>query len=153
MEPRAPDFDLPEAFGGRVRLSELLRERWAILFFYPSDWGWVCTSEMKAIQEMLPRLSILGMIPIGIGTNSIISHSVWKEHLKIEYPLLSDFDGKVCMDYGVLDTEGFNQGRAKRSVIIVDKEGTIRYEWLNENPWVEPDYDEILRIAQNLAIA
>jgi len=35
-------------------------------------------------------------------------------------------------------------------VIIVDKEGIIRHRWVAENPGVEPDYDEIVSIAQSL---
>jgi alkyl hydroperoxide reductase subunit AhpC len=48
---------------------------------------------------------------------------------KINYPLLSDRDGKVMQSYGVYD-----QARklAKRSYVIIDKEGVIRY--LNIRP-------------------
>ena len=35
-------------------------------------------------------------------------------------------------------------------VIIVDKEGIVRHRWVAENPGVEPDYDEIVSIAQSL---
>ena len=32
---------------------------------------------------------------------------------------------------------------AKRSVFVVDKEGTLRYQWVAPNPGVEPDYDAV----------
>ena len=45
----------------------------------------------------------------------------------IPYPILSDFHphGKVAQLYGVYNEEG---GTARRSVIIVDKEGIVRFK-------------------------
>jgi len=48
---------------------------------------------------------------------------------KINYPLLSDRDGKVMQSFGVYDAE---RRLAKRSYVIIDKEGVVRY--LNIRP-------------------
>jgi alkyl hydroperoxide reductase subunit AhpC len=44
---------------------------------------------------------------------------------KIKHPLLSDRDGKVMSAFGVWDAD---RRLAKRSYIIVDKEGVVRYK-------------------------
>jgi len=35
---RPVDFDLPDAVGGRFRLSDALRERTIVVVFYRGDW-------------------------------------------------------------------------------------------------------------------
>jgi peroxiredoxin len=32
---------------------------------------------------------------------------------------------------------------SKRAIYIIDANGTVKYEWVSENPGVEPDYEMI----------
>jgi peroxiredoxin len=66
---------------------------------------------------------------LGISSNAPFSQKAFVDFAKINYPLLSDRDGKVMQSYGVYD-----QARklAKRSYVIIDKEGVVRY--LNIRP-------------------
>ena len=66
---------------------------------------------------------------LGISTNAAFSQKAFVEFAKINYPLLSDRDGKVMQSYGVYDEP---RKLAKRSYIIIDKEGVIQY--LNVRP-------------------
>jgi peroxiredoxin len=66
---------------------------------------------------------------LGISTNAAFSQKAFVDFAKINYPLLSDRDGKVMQSYGVYDEP---RKLAKRSYIIIDKEGVIRY--LNIRP-------------------
>jgi peroxiredoxin len=61
---------------------------------------------------------------VGISANAAFSQKAFAEFAKIVYPLLSDRDGKIMQAYGVYDEA---RRLAKRSYIIVDKEGVIRY--------------------------
>jgi peroxiredoxin len=36
-----------------------------------------------------------------------------------------------------------NLTASKRSVFVLDKDGNIIYDWVSENPGVEPNYKEI----------
>jgi peroxiredoxin len=56
--------------------------------------------------------------------NAPFSQKAFADFAKIAYPLLSDRDGKVLQSYGVYDEA---RRLAKRSYIIVDKEGVIKY--------------------------
>lgn len=62
---------------------------------------------------------------VGISANAPFSQEAFADFAKIAYPLLSDQAGKVMQAFGVYD-EG--RRRAKRSYVIVDKEGVIRYK-------------------------
>jgi peroxiredoxin len=61
---------------------------------------------------------------VGISANAPFSQKAFADFAKINYALLSDRDGKVLNTYGVFDPE---RRVAKRSYVIVDKEGVIKY--------------------------
>lgn len=66
---------------------------------------------------------------LGISANAIFSQKAFVDFTKINYPLLSDRDGKVMQLFGVYDAE---KRLAKRSYVIIDKDGVVRY--LNIRP-------------------
>jgi peroxiredoxin len=144
----APDFELPEAYGGTVRLSDLLSRRHALLAFYPSDFGIMCAVELKMLQSLLPRFEERNTTVMGISTNSVVTHSAWKEHMGFTFPLLSDFNGMVSDSLGVLLGEkihsGYMLGRCMRAVYIIDRDRRVRYFWATEDHASEPDYEELL---------
>ena len=61
---------------------------------------------------------------VGISVNAPFSQKAFVDFAKINYALLSDRDGKVMQAYGVYDEP---RRQAKRSYVIIDKEGIIRY--------------------------
>ena len=66
---------------------------------------------------------------MGISANALFSQKAFADFTKINYPLLSDREGKVMQAFGVYDAE---RRVAKRSYVIIDKDGVIRY--LNIRP-------------------
>src|SRR5262245_45207051 len=52
----APDFDLPDALGRRVRLSERLSRGSVLLTFYRGGWCPYCNIQLRAYQRALPQL-------------------------------------------------------------------------------------------------
>lgn len=61
---------------------------------------------------------------LGISANMPFSQKAFADFAKINYPLLSDRDGKVMQAYSVYDEP---RRVAKRSYVIIDKEGVVRY--------------------------
>jgi peroxiredoxin len=66
---------------------------------------------------------------LGVSANAIFSQKAFLEFTKLNCQLLSDRDGKVMQSFGVYDEQ---RRLAKRSYIIIDKDGVIRY--LNIRP-------------------
>ena len=63
---------------------------------------------------------------LGLSVDSIPCLAAWAKSLgEITYPLLSDFypHGSVAEMYGVLGPKG----SSKRAIVVVDKQGLIRY--------------------------
>ena len=61
---------------------------------------------------------------LGISANAPFSQKAFADFAKINYPLLSDRDGKVMQAFGVYDEP---RRIAKRAYVVIDKEGVIRY--------------------------
>jgi peroxiredoxin len=61
--------------------------------------------------------------------------------------MLGDFDGKVSERYGILlGEESYYPNASNRSIFIISKEGKITHIWVAEEPSMEPNYDEVLRM-------
>ena len=82
---------------------------------------------------------------IGISTDGPFCHQAFAEKVGIDFPLLSDYNKEVIPQYGVQyeDLAGY-KGPAKRSVFIIDQDGTVQYKWVTDDPAILPDLDEVI---------
>ena len=86
---------------------------------------------------------------LGISCDQINAHRAWTTALGgLPYPELSDFHpkGKVSQAYDVWNEE---RGASQRAVIIVDKEGIVRFRE-SYTPGVLPNPEEILAVLDGL---
>ena len=80
----------------------------------------------------------------GISTDRSFSHRAFAETEELAFALLSDSDGSVAESYDVFYEEFNGHKRiAKRSVFVVDTDGTIRYAWSTDDPTVQPDFSAV----------
>jgi alkyl hydroperoxide reductase subunit AhpC len=109
LNETAPDFTLEGVAGGRRGRWSLqdVRRRWAVLFFYPADFTFVCPTEMRGFQSRLAEFHGRDCQVMAIGVDDLDSHQAWAEELGgIDFPLLSDPSRAVCRAYGVLAEDG-----------------------------------------------
>jgi peroxiredoxin (alkyl hydroperoxide reductase subunit C) len=102
----APDFELPCAIKGRastIRLRDIRTDLIAV-FFYPRDFSFICPTEVTGFNQALEAFAVAQCSVLGVSGDSVESHIKWAEELGgINYPLLSDVDGKVARAYGIYD--------------------------------------------------
>jgi len=80
----------------------------------------------------------------GISTDRSFSHRAFADTEDLAFALLSDSDGSVAESYDVFYEEFNGHKRiAKRSVFVVDTDGTIRYAWSTDDPTVQPDFSAV----------
>ena len=141
----APDFTLPDTDLKQRSLKEFLGKKTVIAFFVGAFTS-VCTKEMCAFRDSMARLIDLKAQVIGISVNDPFSNKAFAEKNRLTFPILSDYNRQAIKAYGV-ETPDFGGLKgytvAKRSIFIVDKNGTVRYVWTTEDPTIEPDYKEI----------
>jgi len=147
---KAPGFKVEGVFEGKFNKYSLddLKGKWAVLFFYPLDFTFICPTEITAFSDRLSEFKALKAEVFGISTDSKFSHLAWIERdLKgLKYPLLSDNNHEVSRNYGVLIEDA---GITYRGLFVIDPEGKVRYQLMHELS-VGRNVDEVLRVLKAL---
>lgn len=94
----------------------------------------------------MQALADLGAQVVGISVNDPFSNKGFAEAHKLQFPILSDYTRETIKKYNTFHENfaGLNgYTAAKRSILILDDKGMVRYKWVSEDPGKEPDYEEI----------
>ncbi len=151
----APDFTaqavMPDGSFKELKLSDF-RGKYIILFFYPLDFTFVCPTEIIAFSDAIDEFEQRNVQVIGASVDSHYSHFAWRNTPRdaggigaIKYPLVADLNKKISESYGVL-LEG---GVALRGLFLIDKEGVVRHELINDLP-LGRNVDEAIRVVDAL---
>src|SRR5207245_3021766 len=97
---RAPDFTLPADDGRKASLKDL-RGKKVVLYFYPKDDTTGCTKEACSFRDNLGRVTSKGAVLLGVSRDDTRSHVKFKDKYHLNFPLLSDDEGKVTTAYDV----------------------------------------------------
>ena len=126
---RAPDFELPDAAGHKVKLRDLIAKGNLVIYFYPKDMTPGCTTEACDFRDNLSRVQSAGAQVVGISADSPQSHEKFAGKYELNFPLLSDPDKGVLNAYGVFKKKSL-YGREfmgiERTTFLVDRQGVIR---------------------------
>jgi peroxiredoxin Q/BCP len=103
-----------------------------VVYFYPKDMTPGCTTEACDFRDRIPRLDKLGAAVVGVSKDSPKRHASFRAKEGLNFPLLSDEDGKICEAWGVW-REKKNYGKTymgiARATFLVDKNGKIARIW------------------------
>lgn len=83
---------------------------------------------------------------MGISTDFPMAQKPWAEKMGLTFPLVSDWQRKVVDQYGILDTnpDSMVYRYTKRSYVIIDTDGIVRYRKILDDPRKLVDDDELL---------
>lgn len=133
-------------------LSDLRQGKYAILFFYPLDFTFVCPTEIISFSDNIKRFEKLDAQVLGVSVDSKFSHLAWRNKPRneggigdIQYPLVADLDKKIAQSFDVLLAGGI----ALRGLFLIDKEGIVRHQVVNDLP-LGRNVDEALRMIEAL---
>ena len=90
----------------------------------------------------------------GISVDSHWAHNAWKtlQGFPEKLVLLSDFNKEFGEQYGLLITSPSGaKGVLKRTVFVIDRDGTITYRWDVSEPPTLPKAAEVLAEARKVA--
>ena len=128
---KAPDFSAVTDGGKKLKLSAL-RGKPVVLYFYPKDDTSGCTAEACGFRDQLPDFSRVKAQVIGVSKDSVERHDKFKKKYGLNFPLVSDEDGKICLKYGTWIEKSL-YGRKymgiERATFLIDKEGVVRKAW------------------------
>ncbi|QIB73011.1 redoxin domain-containing protein [Halogeometricum borinquense] len=149
---QAPAFSLPGAAGDDMdehTLSEYVERGWSvILVFYPFDFHPACISQWCTLRDADWLTLLDDTVVLGIGGDSVYAHQEFARTYNIEFPLLSDSDGRVAEAYGVResDFEG-HRNVPGMALFVIDPDRTIQFAWRGDAADAEPDFDDVRKAA------
>ncbi|MCE2982270.1 MAG: peroxiredoxin [Parachlamydia sp.] len=152
----APQIKAKAVVGGAITNDFSLQHyagQYVVLFFYPLDFTFVCPTELHAFQEKLEEFEKRHAQVIGCSVDSCYTHLAWLNTPKtkggiegVDYPLISDLNKTISQDYDVLMA---HEGIAYRGLFLIDKEGIVRHQIVNDLP-LGRSVDEALRMLDAL---
>jgi peroxiredoxin len=142
----APDFELEDQNGKKVKLSSFRGKKNVLLAFFPAAFSPVCTNEIGALKEKEEPIMKLDAAILASSVDGRWTEKAFAKELGVKYPILSDFHRKVIPLYGEYNEE---KGEAKRSVFVIDKKGRIAYKREYESKDA-PDLDEAIEVIKKL---
>jgi peroxiredoxin Q/BCP len=124
----APDFSLPSIGGEPVSLRQFKGKKTVVLYFYPKDETPGCTREACDFRDRTEDFERLGVVVLGVSTDSLDSHRQFAEKHKLPFPLLSDEDAAVSKMYGVYKQKnlyGKKYMGIERTTFVIDRTGRV----------------------------
>lgn len=155
---KAPDFQSAAVLANGdikadYKLTDAIEGKYAVLFFYPLNFTFVCPSELIALNNRIEQFKERDVEVIGISIDSQFTHSAWRNTSlsqggigPLDYTLVADVNHRICQAYGVEHPEA---SVAFRAAFIIDKTGTVRSQIVNDLP-IGRNIDEIIRIVDAL---
>ena len=143
MEPiinsQLPEFKVQAFQNGNFKTvtNEDVLGKWAIFFFYPADFTFVCPTELVDMAEKYEQFKSMGVEIYSVSTDSHFVHKAWHDASetirKIQYPMLAD--PTVMIE---------EEGMAYRGTFLVNPEGKIKVAEIHDNN-IGRDASELLR--------
>jgi peroxiredoxin (alkyl hydroperoxide reductase subunit C) len=147
INSQLPEFTLQAYHKGGFKTvnSNDVLGKWAIFFFYPADFTFVCPTELADMADKYAKLQELGVEVYSVSTDTHFTHKAWHDASetirKINYPMLADHTGALSRAFGVLIEE---EGLAYRGTFVVNPEGKIKIAEIHDNG-IGRNADELLR--------
>lgn len=154
---QAPDFTVPAVLGNgdivdSFTLSEAIKGKYGLVFFYPLDFTFVCPSELIALDHRMDAFTAKGVEVIGVSIDSHFTHNAWRNTPindggigPVKYTLAADISHDICKAYDV-ESDG---GVAFRGAFIIDTNGVVRSQIVNDLP-LGRNMEELIRLVEAL---
>ncbi len=153
----APDFTAAAVLGSgeivdNFNFKEATKGKYAVVFFYPLDFTFVCPSELIAFDHRLADFKAKNVEVIGVSIDSHFTHAAWRNTPvnqggigQVGYTLVADIKHEICQSFGV-EAAG---GVAYRGSFLIDKNGVVRHMVVNDLP-LGRNIDEMIRMIDAL---
>jgi peroxiredoxin (alkyl hydroperoxide reductase subunit C) len=154
----APDFTAPAVLGNgeivdEFNFKEATKGKYAVVFFYPLDFTFVCPSELIAFDHRMEEFKKRNVEVIGVSIDSHFTHNAWRNTAvndggigAVGYTLVADMTHAICKDYDVELPDG---SVAFRGSFLIDLNGMVRHQVVNDLP-LGRNVDEMLRMVDTL---
>ena len=153
----APDFNVAAVLGnGEIVdsycFSDASKGKYALVFFWPLDFTFVCPSEIIALDNKIEEFKARNVEVVGVSIDSQFTHNAWRNtpvndggSWPVKFTMAADTRQDIVRAYDVQSAGGV----AFRGAFIIDKDGIVRSQIINDLP-LGRNIDEIIRIVDAL---
>ena len=143
----APEFKDQGFQNGEFKTvsNEDIKGKWAIFFFYPADFTFVCPTELVDLADKYEELKKMGVEVFSVSCDTHFVHKAWADASdsikKIKYTMLADPLAVLAKGFGVYKED---EGLAYRGTFLVDPGGKIKMAEIEGN-CIGRNADELVR--------
>lgn len=155
---KAPDFTakavMPNGeFNEKFNFTQAKKGKYALVFFYPLDFTFVCPSELLALNNRLDEFKKRDVEVMTVSIDSHFTHKAWRDTPineggigQVGYTMIADINHSICQAFGV---EHPDAAVAFRGAFLIDRDGIVRAQLVNDLP-LGRNIDELVRLADAL---
>ena len=128
INQHAPEFTVQAFQNGNFKTvsNKDIEGKWALFFFYPADFTFVCPTELEDLQSKYDELKAMGVEVFSVSTDSHFVHKAWHDTsdriAKLQYAMLADPLAVLSRGFGVYKED---EGVAYRGTFLVNPEGLL----------------------------
>ena len=127
---RAPEFELKNQYGARVRLAVERQRGPLVLFFFPDSGASAHATEARAFGEVMNVFRAEGAGLLAISRDRVVRHAFFAVEHSLTFLLLSDPGGRVAKLYGVEQTP---PAHSVRVTYVLDEQGMVRHRFASSS--------------------
>lgn len=155
---QAPDFTASAVLGNgeivdNFNLKEHIKGKPAVIFFWYLDFTFVCPSEIIAFDHRYQEFKNRGVEVVGVSIDSQFTHNAWRKTSvdaggigEVQFAMVADVKHDIAQAYGIEHPEA---GVALRASFLIDKDGVVRHQVVNDLP-LGRNIDEMIRMVDAL---
>ncbi len=136
INAQVPEFNVQAFQNGNFKTvsNEDIKGKWAVFFFYPADFTFVCPTELEDLQDKYEELKSMGVEVFSVSCDTHFVHKAWhdtSERIKnLQYTMLADPLAVLSRGFGVYKED---EGLSYRGTFLVNPEGQIKIAEVQDN--------------------
>ena len=160
-----PNGNFQNVEGEYIQLKAILEEKPTILVFYRGGWCPYCNVQLSGLVEIEEDILELGYQIVAISPDDYKNLQSTIENNSTKYKILSDPNGEFIQEIGIAfktssSLKEYIIGKGQKgetssvmpapTVMIVDKKGVIKFEYINPNYKERISGDMLLSVLKTL---
>ena len=142
----APEFHLPSAQGGQLRLSMRTARGPVVVAFYSGGWSEEDVAYLKDLASKEDEINLAAASVVGIGRGEPQAARDFVRETGIKSYVLYDYAGVATREYGLLEKDKEHGEYARPATFIVDSDQKVVHAWVGERPKAEEVLEKVSEI-------
>jgi peroxiredoxin len=142
----APEFHLPSAQGGQLRLSMRTARGPVVVAFYSGGWSEEDLAYFKDLASKEDEINLAAASVVGIGRGEPQAARDFVRETGIKSYVLYDYAGIATREYGLLEKGKEHGEYARPATFIVDSDHKVVHAWVGERPKAEEVLEKVSEI-------